>query len=190
MKPSVGCLSMACVIVAAASVGCGKSDASAQPAPKTEASTAPSAAASSASSAPSAPSAHHEHHEKVVIPAVTISDKATTTVHVTWDTPKGTAVNDDAPFRVRWTTSEGLAEVPPEVRGKGKDVSAGFDVPVVATKGTPEAMLAGNVEIVVCDSETHSVCVPVKRRLEMPFLVGHEAKARTESAKVPLPKAK
>jgi len=126
----------------------------------------------------------------VVISAVTISDKAPTTVHVTWDTPKGTAVNDDAPFRVRWTTSEGLAEVPPELRAKGRDVSAGFDVPVVATKGTPEALLAGTVEIVVCDAESHSVCVPVKRRLEMPFLVGHEATARKEAAKVPLPSAK
>lgn len=173
---------------AVATSACGKSDATPQATPSATTAKADTPSAPSASAAASA--AGHEHHEKVVVPAVTISDKAPTTVHVTWDTPKGTAVNDDAPFRVRWTTSEGLAEVPPEFRGKGKDVSAGFDVPVVATKGTPEASLAGNVEIVVCDSETHSVCVPVKRRLEMPFLVGHEAKPRTETAKVPLPKAK
>lgn len=132
----------------------------------------------------------HEAHEKVVVPVVTISDKTETMVHVAWSTPPGTAVNDDAPFRVRWTTSEGLAEVPPEMRAKGKDVLGGFDVPVVATKGTPEAFLTGEVEIVVCDAESHSVCLPVKRRVEMSFLVGHEAKPKKETVTVPLPKAK
>lgn len=132
----------------------------------------------------------HDPHEKVEVPVVNISDKVETTVHVTWDTPAGTAVNDEAPFRVRWTTSEGLAEVPPEMRAKGKDVSEGFDVRVVATKGAPEAMLTGDVDLVVCDSESHSVCVPVKRKLTMPFLVGHGTTAKRESVKVPLPKAK
>lgn len=175
-------LLLACAAVASL-VACGKSEAGPAPAPSAKAEAPlPSALPSAAASA--------SHAEKVVVPAVTISDKAETTVHVTWDTPPGTAVNDDAPFRVRWTTSEGLAEVPPEMRLKGKDVSAGFDVPVVATKGAPEAMLAGMVEIVVCDSETHAVCVPVKRRVEMPFLVGHEATKKRETAKVPLPKAR
>lgn len=160
---------------------CSKSEASPQkPAPVVIAS---ATAAASNAPAPGKP-------EKVLVPAVAISDKAQTTVHVTWDTPPGTAVNEDAPFRVRWTTSEGLAEVPPELRAKGRDVSAGFDVPVVATKGTPEAQLVGDVEIVVCDSETHSVCVPVKRKVEMPFTVGHESAPKKESVRVPLPKAK
>ena len=146
---------------------------------------APVVTASASAKAPG-----HDLHEKVEVPVVNISDKVETTVHVTWDTPAGTAVNDEAPFRVRWTTSEGLAEVPPEMRAKGKDVSDGFDVRVVATKGAPEAMLIGDVDLVVCDSESHSVCVPVKRKLAMPFLVGHGTTAKRESVKVPLPKAK
>lgn len=149
---------------------------------------APPTAQAATARAPTAPIP--THHEPVEVPVVTISDRADTTVHVTWDTPKGTAVNDDAPFRLRWTTSEGLAEVPPEMRAKGRDVASGFDVRVVATKGTPEASLVGEVDIVVCDSETHSVCVPVKRKVTMPFLVAHEKASVRSTVKVPLPSAK
>lgn len=149
---------------------------------------APATAQAATARAPTAPIP--THHEPVEVPVVTISDRADTTVHVTWDTPKGTAVNDDAPFRLRWTTSEGLAEVPPEMRAKGRDVASGFDVRVVATKGTPEASLVGEVDIVVCDSETHAVCVPVKRKVTMPFLVAHEKASVRSTVKVPLPSAK
>jgi hypothetical protein len=149
---------------------------------------APATAQAATAQAPTAPVP--THHEPVEVPVVTISDRADTTVHVTWDTPKGTAVNDDAPFRLRWTTSEGLAEVPPEMRAKGRDVASGFDVRVVATKGTPEASLVGEVDIVVCDSETHAVCVPVKRKVTMPFLVAHEKASVRSTVKVPLPSAK
>ena len=128
----------------------------------------------------------------VVVPAVTISSRAATTIHVAWEAPLGTAVNDDAPFHVRWTTSEGLAEVPPELRGKGREVSRGFDVRVVAARGAPEAGLAGTVDLVVCDEATHAVCVPVKRRLEMPFLVSDvaDAGAARREVRVPLPRAR
>ena len=127
--------------------------------------------------------------EKVSVPAVSVSDQGATTVHVAWDVPAGTEVNDEAPFHLRWTTSEGLAEVPPEQRAKGRDVSTGFDVRVVPTKGAPEALLAGTVDLVVCDSVTHSVCVPVKRRVEMPFTIAKDAKARAE-VRVALPQAR
>ncbi len=167
--------------------------ASASACTKSEASPSDGASAASGtvpSSAVVVPVGKREPAEKVQVPAVTISDKVETTVHVTWDTPKGTSVNDEAPFHVHWTTSEGLAEVPPEVRAKGKDVSSGFDVRVVATKGSPEGLLAGDVDIVVCDAETHATCLPVKRKLEMPFLVGHGTTAKRETVKVALPKAK
>ena len=166
-------------------VACTKSEAS-----PTDAASAPSGPVPGSGSAVVAPVGKREPAEKVQVPAVAISDNAETTVHVTWDTPKGTSVNDEAPFHVHWTTSEGLAEVPPEVRAKGKDVSAGFDVRVVATKGSPEGLLAGDVDIVVCDAETHATCLPVKRKLEMPFLVGHDTTAKRETVKVTLPKAK
>ncbi len=163
---------------------CSRSEGSSAPLPAKDAK--PNATASAPASATAPPQAV----EKVVVPAVTISDRAETTVHVAWSVPAGTAVNDDAPFHVRWSTSEGLAEVPPEQRAKGRDVSTGFDVRVVAAHGAPEALLAGVVELVVCDAETHAVCVPVKRRLEMPFLVGKDPKPRAERTQVTLPKAR
>ena len=124
--------------------------------------------------------------------AGTSSSRTATTIHGAWEAPLGTAVNDDAPFHVRWTTSEGLAEVPPELRGKGREVSRGFDVRVVAARGAPEAGLAGTVDLVVCDEATHAVCVPVKRRLEMPFLVSDvaDAGAARREVRVPLPRAR
>ena len=127
---------------------------------------------------------------KVEVPFVTISAATATTIHVGWKVPPGTALNAEAPFHVRWTTSEGLAEAPEPMKTKGKDVMSGFDVRVVAIRGAPEALLVGELDLVVCDSATHSVCVPVKRRLEMPFLVTHgKAEPRVEVS-VPLPRAK
>lgn len=145
-----------------------------------------------AAAGPSPPSPPPVAAVTVVVPAVEISSRVETTVHVAWDAPPGTAVNDEAPFHVRWTTSEGLAEVPPELRGKGREVSRGFDVRVVAARGAPEAGLAGTVDLVVCDEATHAVCVPVKRRLEMPFLVTDVADAgpARRQVRVALPRAR
>jgi hypothetical protein len=84
---------------------------------------------------------------------------------------KGTGVNDEAPFKLRWRSSDGLAEPPADVAAKGASVSNGFDVALVPNHGTTFARLLGDVDLVVCDAETHSVCVPVKRELEMTFNV-------------------
>jgi hypothetical protein len=64
-----------------------------------------------------------------------------------------------------------LAEPPADVAAKGASVSNGFDVALVPNHGTTFARLLGDVDLVVCDAETHSVCVPVKRELEMTFNV-------------------
>lgn len=127
--------------------------------------------------------------ETVSISDVALAQGAPTKVHVAWKAPPGTAVNEGAPFRVRWSTSEGLSEAPADVKAKGGDVQDGFDVVVEPTKGATMALLGGQVDIVVCDSETHAICVPVKRKVEMTFHVDKNAK-REVSVEVPLPAAK
>lgn len=126
--------------------------------------------------------------ESVEAPEVAIR-KDGTTVHVRWNAPKGTAVNDDAPFKVRWKNSEGLAEAPPEMKSTGANVKDGFDVKVVPLSGAPRATLDGHVDLVVCDVATHAVCVPVKRKLDLGFIVTKDAPAETK-LDVNLPEAK
>ena len=53
------------------------------------------------------------------------------TVHVRWALPAGTGVNEEAPFKVRWTTSDGLVRAPdPITTVGGRVVPTGFDVSV------------------------------------------------------------
>ncbi len=109
-------------------------------------------------------------------------------LHVQWAVPSGTAINDDAPFTVRWASSDGLVSPPADIKGHGKDVEGGFDVPIELMAGSSGGQLTGDIDLVVCDIETHSVCVPLKRRLELTFAVGKgNAKG---SVTLPLPRAK
>lgn len=112
----------------------------------------------------------------------------TSTLHIAWDLPKGTGVNDDAPVKVRFLESDGLLVAPTDLAGHGKDFAGGFDVPLQISGNTTAAKLAGDVELVVCDVETHSVCVPLKRRLEVTF--GVQKGANPGSVRLPLPQAK
>jgi hypothetical protein len=127
--------------------------------------------------------------EKVELPEVRIRPDVPTKVKVAWKTPPGTQVNDDAPFRVRWNRSDGLADAPPDVKSKGSAVKDGFEVTVKPTPGAPNATLHGVIDMVICDALTHAVCVPVKRSLELGFMTVKTAppEARVE---VPLPEAK
>jgi len=109
-------------------------------------------------------------------------------LHVAWSIPDGTAINDDAPFNVRWASSDGLVTPPADIRGTGKEVRGGFDVPIEVMSGADGAKLAGDIDLVVCDTATHAVCVPLKRRLELTFAAGKgSAQGRLT---LPLPKAK
>lgn len=136
-----------------------------------------------------APPAPAQKQEKVEIDEVRVRPDAPTTVRVTWKAPAGTAVNDDAPFKVRWNRSDGLAEAPADVRSTGSKVKDGFAITVRPMKGAPNATLGGEIDIVICDAATHSVCVPVKRSLELGFMSVEDAapEARVE---IPLPEAK
>jgi len=146
----------------------------------------PVATATAAAAAP--PASGDPLRGKVVIPNVVVSGKGTTKVHVAWKLPVGTGVNDGAPFRVRWTSSEGLEHAPEDMHAKGGDVALGFDVAVTPTLGSPSALLAGDVNVVVCDIATHRVCVPVTRRIEMTFLA--EGTTNAAEVSVPLPEAR
>jgi hypothetical protein len=127
--------------------------------------------------------------EVVTLPDVFITDTGPTTLHVAWKIPQGTGINDEAPFHVRWTTSVGLSEVPPEAKSKGADVHTGFDITVAPLPGEPAAQLGGTINVVVCDAETHKVCLPVQRRIEVTFSVQKGGKPKVY-AEVPLPAAR
>ncbi len=127
--------------------------------------------------------------EKVEIPEVRIRPDSATTVHVAWSTPPGTSVNEDAPFRVRWNRSDGLADAPSDVRATGSSVRDGFRVAVTPMAGAPNATLTGEIDLVVCDVETHSICVPVRRSLELGFIAVKDA-APDAKVTIPLPQAK
>ncbi|MDB4943015.1 MAG: hypothetical protein JWP97_2549 [Labilithrix sp.] len=170
------------VALALAAAGCDKKEA---PPP------APVASASAPLEVPSAAplGSGRPHAEKVEFPEVPIRAGATTTVHVAWRTPEGTAVNEDAPFRVRWNRSDALAEAPSDVRSTGNAAPKGFDIAVKPLAGAPNATLGGVIDLVVCDAVNHSVCKPVKRVLDIEFVVGRSAGAET-TVTVPLPQAR
>lgn len=127
--------------------------------------------------------------EKLEVPEVRIKANAPTTVSVKWSMPKDTAVNDEAPFKIRWNRSDGLAEAPADVRSTGSTVKEGFTVKVQPMKGATNPTLGGGIDIVVCDSATHSVCVPVHRSVELGFVAAADA-ADTATVTIPLPEAK
>lgn len=146
---------------------------------------------SSSAAAPSAPAADASALavETVEVPEVRVRADGDTTVRVTWGTPNGTAVNDEAPFRVRWNRSDGLAEAPSDVKSTGSAVKDGFRVKVRPMPGAPNATLGGEINIVVCDALSHSVCVPVRRSVELGFLAVKDAAEET-TVTIPLPAAK
>jgi len=113
---------------------------------------------------------------------------AKSALHVAWRMPDGTGVNDDAPFGVRWVSSDGLATTPTDISAKGKDVAKGFDVPIELMAGSTGGKLAGDLDMVICDTATHSVCVPLKRRLEI--TLRSSAGVKPGAVELPLPAAK
>lgn len=126
---------------------------------------------------------------EVEIPELPIRAGATSKVRVEWSAPAGTAVNDDAPFRVRWNRSDGIADAPADVRATGSRAREGFTVEVTPTPGAPNAVLAGEIDLVVCDVETHAVCLPVRRRLELGFVVVKDGPVEARVT-IPLPHAR
>lgn len=136
-----------------------------------------------------APSDAARQFAKVDFPEVPIRAGATTTVKVAWKSPPGTGVNEEAPFRVRWNRSDALAEAPADVKATGTAARDGFRIVVKPLAGAPNATLGGVIDLVVCDMATHSVCIPVRRKVDIEFVVGQTAAAET-TVTVDLPQAK
>lgn len=109
-------------------------------------------------------------------------------VAVRWKMPEGTGVNEEAPFKVMWTEAHGLAKLPEPIRRKGAEVQQGFDVTVEPAAGSTSGVLAGVLEVVICDVATHRVCVPVTRLVDAKFTVGAAGPAL--EATITLPAAK
>jgi hypothetical protein len=124
--------------------------------------------------------------EEVEVPEVRIRADAETSIHVAWLTVPGTAINDEAPFRIRWNRSDGLAEAPTDVKATGSTVRNGFDVKVRPMAGAPNATVTGDIDVVVCDAVNHSICLPVHRSVQLGFIVAKDA-ATAARVSIPLP---
>lgn len=140
-----------------------------------------------ASAAPSGTTAA-AHAPPLVLNDVRIPKKGSK-VHVKWALSDGTAVNAEAPVKIRFRTSEGLAEVPPDQKTTGATVQDGFDVDIRPEPHAAEAKLVGEVGLVICDAIDHSICLPVRRTLELQFVIGADA-AATQTVSLPLPQVK
>ena len=145
-------------------------------------------AAPSASAPPADSHGRHGKLEKFEMPEVRIKEDAETTVRVAWKVPAGTALNDEAPFRVRWNRSDGLVEAPSDAKSTGSAVKDGYAIKVKPLKGAPNPTLAGEIDLVVCDSVNHAICLPVRRRVELGFLAAKDA-ATEIKVEMPLPAA-
>ena len=148
----------------------------------------PASSAAPVANSAGAPVGQQAQPTKVEFPEVPIRAGATTTVRVAWKTPEGTGVNEEAPFKVRWNRSDALAEAPADVKATGTMARNGFDIAVKPLAGAPNATLAGVIDLVVCDVKNHSVCVPVRRAVEIEFVVGKAAAAET-TVTIALPEA-
>ena len=110
-------------------------------------------------------------------------------LHVAWSVPADSEINDEAPFAVRWSSSDGLVAPPADIKGHGSDVRGGFDVPIEIMPDASGGKLTGDIDLVLCDAVTHKVCVPIKRRLELTFATGAKGSPKG-TVTLPLPSAK
>lgn len=143
-------------------------------------------AAAAAATAPAASAQPSRRHAKIVIEDIAVPE-APSSLEVRWKIPAGTAVNAEAPVRIRWRSSEALENAPDDVDAQGKDFASGFSLLLRPLAGAVDARLFGELELVVCDSESHSICLPIKRELELDFSIGQGGIAKP--LELPLPAA-
>ena len=176
----------AIVVVASLSSACERK---AAPSPEPPPTAIAAAASARGALAVDAGAEDHAQPLRVDFPEVPIRAGTTTTVRVAWRTVAGTGVNEEAPFKVRWHHSDALAEAPADVKALGATARDGFRIAVKPLDGAPNATLSGVIDLVVCDMATHAVCVPVRRKIDIEFVVGKSAAAET-TVTVDLPQAK
>ncbi|MGH7282049.1 MAG: hypothetical protein ACRELY_11035, partial [Polyangiaceae bacterium] len=119
--------------------------------------------------------------ERIALGNVALGAKG---VHVEWQVPTGTGVNEDAPFRAHFLEAAGAA-LPADVRGTGKDVKNGFDMPITLSAPKSPAHFRADVDVVACDIATHRVCLPVRREISFDVVDGGPS-----TLKIPLPLAR
>lgn len=119
--------------------------------------------------------------ERLSLGSVAASPKG---IHADWQVPAGTGVNEDAPFRAHFLEVTGAA-LPADVKGTGKDVKNGFDMPIALSAAKAPAHVRADVDVVVCDIATHRVCVPVRREISFDVVDGGAS-----TLKIPLPLAR
>jgi hypothetical protein len=180
--------SVALALVASIGLGCGRKPPP-PPEPAAPSATLAARGGPGAASATDDAGAAHPQFAKVEFPEVHIRPGVETKVRVAWKSPPGTGVNEEAPFKVRWSHSDALADAPADVKATGTSARDGFDIQVKPLAGTPNATLSGTIDLVVCDMATHAVCVPVRRKIEIEFVVNKAAPAET-TVTVDLPQAK
>ena len=110
------------------------------------------------------------------------------TLHLQWKAPRGTGINDDAPFRLRWTSSKGLSKKPADIQRTGKEIQDGVGIVISPDKASARSTLRGQLEAVICDNETHSVCVPI--RYAVAAQVEWVTSGVQDKVLLPLPRAK
>jgi thiol-disulfide isomerase/thioredoxin/DNA-binding beta-propeller fold protein YncE len=111
----------------------------------------------------------------VVKASLRVAKGGATTLTLRFDVPPGTELNAEAPVRVRVVEAHGLLGVPADVRRTGREARGGVTLQLVPSG---RARLTVALDLVTCDAETHRVCVPVSRTLELelePDLAGPAA---------------
>lgn len=106
---------------------------------------------------------------KVELNNISVMPKGVTQVRLAWSIPKGTALNEEAPVKVRWHSSDGLASAPEDQIVTGNKLKDGVPLGIELTGG-PSASLTGTIKLVVCDDVNHAVCVPVTRDIKLGFV--------------------
>jgi hypothetical protein len=84
-----------------------------------------------------------------------------------------------------WTDMKGLARLPDALRTKGSSAQQGFDVAIEPASGATQASLTGVLDLVICDIETHKVCVPVRRTVRAEFAVEGATEPGVASLELP-----
>jgi DNA-binding beta-propeller fold protein YncE len=97
-------------------------------------------------------------------------------LHLAWQLPDGTAVNEDAPFRLHFLERSDGA-LPADIEGKGNAVTAGVDVAIAPAATAAPSHLRADLDIVVCDVVTHRVCLPVRREISFDVRFGEPGPA-------------
>lgn len=168
--------------------GCSKPSTESSSTPSTPEVVMPAPSHSSAPVAAASAEAPKRHHPKVVLEEIGVPS-APSEVSVRWKIPSGTSVNDEAPFRIRWKSSEALENAPDDIAAKGAGHEQGFRIALRPARGAKVARLLGDVELVVCDAESHSVCLPVKREVDLTFVVGGGAAPKPVELQLPSAKS-